>query len=85
MSALFQRADVQPDETEPGIHLWSIALSLSIWTAMQRRERVTVAEAMLAFNTTSDVIRDAADTVSFVSIDGATSDPEQQFLQTDGE
>lgn len=83
--ALFTSVQIESDEGEAGIHLSSIGRAVMIWTAMQQREKVTVAEAMLAFNTTQEVIRDAVEDASWVFIAGNSPDPAQQRLELDGE
>lgn len=83
--AVFTSSQIEADVDEAGIHLSSIGGAIMIWTAMQQREKVTVAECMLAFNTTQEVIRDAVESAMWILIVGAAADPAQQFLETDGE
>ena len=82
---IFDANCIEHDEAEAGVHLSSIGDAIMIWTTMQMRERVTVAEAMLAFNTTQQIIVDAIDSAHWVLIVGKSSNPSEQLIETDGE
>lgn len=58
----------EPDETEPGVHFSVFVESLTTWVAMQLREPITVAEAAMAWNTTPDIIREAADATPWLFV-----------------
>lgn len=51
----------EPDPNEPGVHFDRFAEALTTWVFMQQRTgAVTVAEAALAWNTSPEIIREAA-------------------------
>ena len=83
--ALFERSHFATPDDDAGIFMDRFGEALTTWVAMQGRERVTVAEAMAAWNTTGDVIREAAREAHWLYLDDNETDPAQQLLCCEGE
>jgi hypothetical protein len=75
------------DDEEPGVRRRDLSAAVSCWSWMQDRpERVSVAEAARAFNTTPDLIRQAVRDGYWTFLDPAEeADPAKQFIEHDGE
>lgn len=83
--ALFERSQFADPDDNAGVFIDCLGRALVIWTAMQDRSPVTVAEAAVAFNTTPEVIREAVEDASWISVEGPDDDPTKQRLELDGE
>lgn len=85
--SLFTRGDFgNPQEDDAGVFIDGLGRALVIWTAMQDRTLVTVAEAALAFNTLPAVIAEAVEDAAWIEIANPREpDPCKQHLELDGE
>jgi hypothetical protein len=72
---------------EAGIGIGDLGRALVTWVGMnfQVGGRISVAQAATAFNTTDAAIRDAINAAAWISYVGEDGDPEQQFIELDGE
>lgn len=81
--------EILPDEDwDTGIHRREFSTAVSVWSFMQNRAAVagvTVAEAAIAFNTTPELIRQAAEDNywMFLSPEHET-DPTKQIIEHEG-
>jgi hypothetical protein len=74
------------DGEEAGIYFMDFASAVSTWAACQMRERVSIAEAEMAFNVSPDIIREAAHTgIHLMFVTGNPKDPREEFIEHDGE
>ena len=82
---VFTSEEIERDEDEAGIHLGGIAKALTVWAAMKSRS-VTVAEAILVFNTTREVIVEAVEFAQWAYLNPPQiEDPSNQTIELDGE
>ena len=70
---------------EAGVTMSALGDALAIWTAMQNREKVTIAEAMAAFNTEAEIIYEAIEGAPWAFMVGSENDPTKQTIVLDGE
>jgi hypothetical protein len=84
-STAFERRDFAEPSADVGVFWDDFLSALQTWRAMQLRERVTVAEAMLAFNTTLDVVLNAVSEAYWLFLEGSGVDPSQQTIELEGE
>lgn len=76
--------DIKPDDADVGITRQQLAIAVSTWAWMQER-RVTVADAMTAFNTTAEIIRQAVDDGAWTFLEIEGDGPTHEFIEQDGE
>ncbi len=84
---IFTKEQFETDRDEAGIFMDALGRALVVWTCMvaEAQDRVTVADAALAFNTTPEIIREAVDDAMWIGWHGPNDDPTKQILETDGE
>lgn len=82
---LFTRDQFGDDEDDAGVFMSDLGRALVIWTAMQDRVPVMLLEAAMSFNTSPEIIREAVEDASWISVQGPEDDPTKQFLEVDGE
>ena len=70
---------------DAGVFMGDFSRALLTWAAMQEHQPTTVAQAALAFNTPPAVIREAAEDMPWISVEGPYDDPTKQRLELDGE
>lgn len=77
---------LEDDDDSPGVHRRSIATALLCWVSMNGGAR-SMAEAMLTFNTTADIIRQAIVDSCWLFENWTEDeiDPTQQMIEVDGE
>lgn len=75
----------EAEEVEPGIGWNSFGNALSAWVWMQARNKSTVREASVAFNTSDAVIQAAVQDHMWMFITGPDDDPSRQIIEHDGE
>lgn len=78
--SLFTRDQFASEGDDVGVYIDQLGRALLVWTTMQDRIRVTVAEAALAFNTTPEIIREAVEDQMWIFVSGDSDDPQKQFL-----
>lgn len=83
--ALFGRDQFAKQDDEAGIFIDGLGQALVIWTAMQNRYPVFVAEAAMAFNTEPAIICEAIDGAMWIDWNGPKDDPTRQLIELDGE
>lgn len=84
--SIFERHMFASDDEDVGVFIRGLADAIQTWAAMQNRERVTVAEAMTAFNTTAAVIREAVnDGGAWVFLTGPDDEQSKQLIELDGD
>ena len=72
---------------EAGVSVGDLGRALITWACMNFKAgaRISVAQAATAFNTTDIVIREAINAADWIGYVGEENDPEQQFIELDGE
>lgn len=83
--AVFTRDFFSSPRDDAGVFIDGFGEALMTLVAMQDRVGVTVAEAAMAFNTTPEVVREAAGGAAWISVEGPDDDPTKQRLELDGE
>ena len=78
--------DFERDENKPGVHWEHFITALGIYVYMQDKPP-SVADAVLAFNTTPGAIREAVNEHPwlFAAWPDGESDPAKQRIESDGE
>jgi len=79
--------EILADDSEgPGIRRGDLQMAVSVWSWMQERENISVAETARAFNTTPDLIRQAVRDGYWTFLTPTHElDPAKQFIEHDGE
>lgn len=74
------------DDEEPGISLMDFANAMQVWEGMQQGRPVSVSEAAATFNVSPDLVRQAVEHHYWMFLNPPDeADPQQQFLEQDGE
>jgi len=84
---MFTRLQFGEEGDDAGVFIGDLGRALVIWTCMvaEDKDKVTVADAALAFNTTPEIIREAVDEAMWIGYYGPPDDPTKQVLETDGD
>lgn len=81
---LFTRDMFAKDDDDSGVFLYQLGNAITTWAAMKNGP-VTVADAMLVFNTTREVIMEAVEEASWAYLsDDDCADPAKTMIELDG-
>lgn len=84
--AVFERDQIETDDdAEAGVRLHDIGRAIMIWSVMNYGRPLSVAEAAMAFNTTTAIVRDAVEEDRWAFLTGDETDPQKEFIEVDGE
>jgi hypothetical protein len=84
--AVFDRDQIETDDdAEAGVRLHDIGRAIMIWSVMNYGQPLSVAEAAMAFNTTTAIVRDAVEEDRWAFLTGDETDPQKEFIEVDGE
>ena len=82
---MFDREQIETDDdADSGVRLHDIGRAIMIWAVMNYGRPLSVAEAALAFNTTTEIVRDAVEEDSWAFLTGDETDPHKEFIEVDG-
>jgi hypothetical protein len=84
--AVFERDQIETDvDAETGVCLYDIGRAIMIWSVMNYGRPLSVAEAAMAFNTPTAIVRDAVEENRWTFLTGDETDPQKEFIEVDGE
>lgn len=82
--ALFTRSKFAAPDDDTGVSIADLGCAITTWAAMNGE--VSVADAMVAFNTTRDVIVEAVEGSAWAFLSDPTcDDPTKTMIELDGE
>lgn len=83
---VFDRDQIETDnDAASGVRLHDIGRAIMIWSVMNYGRPLSVAEAAMAFNTTTAIVRDAVEEDRWAFLTGDETDPQKEFIEVDGE